>query len=272
MPQVAAPCATHWLAGSVAPAGTGVQVPALPVSAHDMQVDPQALPQQTPCAQIPVLHSVPPAQVAPVAFSPQEPPVQTAGAAQSAFELHVALQAAAPQVKGAHDVAAGLTHVPAPSQLALAVNVEPPVGQVAATQDVPCAYFWQAPPAHLPLVPQLAAPWSLQLPAGSGSPVGTAVQRPSEPASAHERHDPVQAVAQQIPCAQVAETHSALSEQEAPLGLRPHELVVQAFPVEHSALVAQEAKHFDPLQVYGAHVIASGAAQLPLASQLAAGL
>lgn len=152
------------------------------------------------------------------------------------------------------------------------MNVVAPVGQVAATQDVPWAYFWQAPPAHLPLVPQLVAPWSLHPAAGSGVPIGTSVQRPSDPASAHERHDPVQAVAQQIPCAQVAERHSALIEQEAPLGLRPHELAVQVFPVEHWALVAQEAKHFEPLQVYGAQVMESGAAQLPLASQLAAGL
>jgi hypothetical protein len=98
VPQVAAACATHWLAGSVPPAGTGVQLPALPASAHDMQVDPQAVAQQTPCAQIPVLHSVPPAQAAPVDFSPHDPPVQMAGATQSAFEVHVALQAAAPQV------------------------------------------------------------------------------------------------------------------------------------------------------------------------------
>ena len=52
----------------------------------------------------------------------------------------------------------GLTQVPAPSQAAPAVNVVPPDGQLAATHDVPCAYFWQAPAAHLPLVPQLAAP------------------------------------------------------------------------------------------------------------------
>jgi hypothetical protein len=122
------------------------------------------------------------------------------------------------------------------------------------------------------LVAQLAAPWSWQPPAGSGIPVGTSAQRPSDPGSAHERHDPVQAVAQQIPSAQVAERHSVLVEQEAPFGLRPHELAVQTFPVEHSALVAQEAKHFDPLQAYGVQVMASGAAQLPLASQPAAGV
>ena len=98
VPQLAAPCATHWLAGSVPPAETAVQVPALPVSAHDMHVAPQAVAQQTPCAQIPVLHSLPSAQAAPVDFSPHEPSMQTAGAAQSAFEMHVALHAAAPQV------------------------------------------------------------------------------------------------------------------------------------------------------------------------------
>jgi hypothetical protein len=98
VPQVVAPCATHWLAGSETPAGTAVQVPALPVSAHDMQVDPQAVVQQIPCAQIPVLHSVLPAQAAPVDFNPHDPPVQTAGARQSAFEVQVALQAAAPQL------------------------------------------------------------------------------------------------------------------------------------------------------------------------------
>ena len=121
-------------------------------------------------------------------------------------------------------------------------------------------------------MPQLGAPWSLHPPAGSGIPVGTLVHSPSEPESAHERHDPVQAVAQQVPCAQVAERHSALVEQEAPLGLTPHELAVQTFPVEHSALVAHDAKHLEPLQAKGAQVMASGAAQLPFASQLAAGV
>ena len=98
------------------------------------------------------------------------------------------------------------------------------------------------------------------------------MHRPSEPESAHERHEPLQAVAQQIPWAQVAETHSVAVEQELPLGLRPHELALQTFPVEHSALVAHDPKHLDPLQVYGAQVMASGAAQPPVASQVAAGV
>jgi hypothetical protein len=103
-------------------------------------------------------------------------------------------------------------------------------------------------------------------------PVGTLVHRPSDPESAHDRQDPEQAVAQQIPCAQLPDWHSVWVEQEAPLGLRPHELAVQTFPVEQSALVAQAPKHFDPLHAKGAQAMASGAVQLPLASQLATGV
>jgi hypothetical protein len=48
---------------------------------------------------------------------------------------------------------APLLHVPA------TFSVADPVGQLAAEQDVPFAYFWQPPaPSHLPFVPQLAPP------------------------------------------------------------------------------------------------------------------
>jgi hypothetical protein len=48
-----------------------------------------------------------------------------------------------------------------------------PLVQMAVEQAVPGAYFWQPPvPSHLPLVPQLAAPWSVQevvaVPAATG--------------------------------------------------------------------------------------------------------
>ena len=76
-------------------------------------------------------------------------------------------QAPAPQMKGKHEVGAGVLQLPAPSQVPPAVNV-PPVGQLAAAQAVPCWYFWQAPDWHLPSVPHEAAPWSAHPPAGSG--------------------------------------------------------------------------------------------------------
>jgi hypothetical protein len=44
----------------------------------------------------------------------------------------------------------------------------------------------------------------VQTPAGSAPPTGTAEQMPAPPGRAHDMHVPVQAVAQQTPCAQIA--------------------------------------------------------------------
>jgi hypothetical protein len=63
----------------------------------------------------------------------------------------------------------------------------------------------------------------VQRPAGSAAPIGTAEQMPAPPGSAHDMHDPVHAVAQQTPCAQIALWQSVPDWQAAPLGLRPHE-------------------------------------------------
>jgi hypothetical protein len=73
----------HWLKGSE-PAGIEAQVPTVPVSAHDRQMPTQAVAQQTPCSQNPALHSAAPAQVAPIGFLPQLPPMQVFGLVQSA--------------------------------------------------------------------------------------------------------------------------------------------------------------------------------------------
>jgi hypothetical protein len=50
------------------------------------------------------------------------------------------------------------------------------------------------------------------------------MQSPIVPATAHDRHVPVQDVPQQTPCAQKVETHSPPLEQEAPISFLPHEL------------------------------------------------
>jgi hypothetical protein len=63
--------------------------------------------------------------------------MQVALAAQSAFALHVALHVEAPQRKGKHEVAAGVVHVPAPSQLDGPVNVDVPAEHVAFLHLVP---------------------------------------------------------------------------------------------------------------------------------------
>jgi len=185
-------------AGSLRPAATFVQVPAVLAEAlHDLQVLLHSVAQQTPCRQKPDLHSAPSAQTVPGSFRPHDAFVQTAGEAHCVFAVQVVKHAAEPQRNGAQFRAAGFTQVPLPSQVEAAVNVVVPTGQVAAAHDVPLAYFWQAPAWHLPLVPQLGAPWSLHIPEGSTVPVATLVQAPSVPASAHDWQAPVQALSQQ---------------------------------------------------------------------------
>ena len=136
--QVPAPMSRHWPAGSGIPAATGRQVPAFPGVAHDMQAPLQAVWQQVPIAQIPLLHSIPSPQIAPLGLRPHDPPLQTPGGAQSASAVHEDLHTAAPQRNGKHDVAAGVTQVPAPSQVAPGVNVVVFTGQVAMLHGVPC--------------------------------------------------------------------------------------------------------------------------------------
>jgi hypothetical protein len=221
------------------------QIPAAPVavSPQDMQVPLQAVAQQTPCAQMLLEHSAPLAHAAPFDLSPQEPALlQVANGAQSALVAQVPLQALAPQANGKHELAAGVTQVPAPSQVDPGVKVVPLVGQVALEQAVPWTYFSHAPEAHFPSVPQPGAPWSAQVPAGSG-PEATAVQRPIDPAMAHDWQVPVQAVVQQTPCSQLLDWHSGSAEQKAPIGFLPQELLVQTLPVEQLPLPVQAWKH-----------------------------
>ena len=117
--QLAAPLSVHVPAGSVPPAGTGRQVPAAPADdvAQVMHVPVQVVAQHTPWAQMPLVHSGPLAQAAPFDFSPHEPLLQVANGAQSALLAQVALQALVPQANGKQEEDAGVTHVPAPSQV-----------------------------------------------------------------------------------------------------------------------------------------------------------
>ena len=241
-------CVVHCPVGSVPLTAIGVQVPALAWSAHDMHLEAQVVAQQAPCAQMPLPHSVPPPQTAPSGLSPHDPALHEAGGAQSASAVQDDLHTAAPQANGAQELDIGVTQVPAPSQVAAGVNVVPVEGQLAAAQGVLLTYFWQAPAWHLPSVPQLVPPLSTQAAAGSGAPVATAVQVPIVPVSAQETQEPAQAETQQTPWAQLADRHSVLVEHDAPLGLSPHEALLQTFPVEQLASALQLEKQRVPLQ------------------------
>jgi hypothetical protein len=251
VPQLAAPAFAHVPVGSAPPPGTGAHVPAVAASAHDRHVPVQAVLQHTPCAHVPDAHSAPSAHAAPGDLRPHEPFVHTAGATQSASAVHVALHAEPPQRKGKHEDAVGVTHVPAPSHVEPGVNVVPGivVGQLASAHGTPCAYFWQAPASHMPFVPQVDIVCAAHVPAGSGAPGGTSRQRPIEPVSAHERHGPEQSAAQHTPCAHAPETHSLLSEQNAPVGFLPHELLAShVLGATQAASAVHEPQQRAPLQ------------------------
>jgi hypothetical protein len=124
VPQAAAPLSVHWFSGSC-PAGTFVQVPTVPLSAHDWQVPAQAALQQKPWAQKLEAHSVPAAQAVPMAFLPQVPPLQTLGDAQSALLVQVVLHAPVPQANGSHADVVAAWQVPVPLQVRAEVSVVP---------------------------------------------------------------------------------------------------------------------------------------------------
>lgn len=96
---------------------------------------------------------------------------------------------------------------------------------------------------------------SLQTPAGSGSPVGTFVQRPFVAASAHDWHEPLHAEPQQTPCAQNPDRHSVAAEQLAPSALGPQVLSVRLHTrgVRQFASFVHAPKQTFPLHTYGLH-------------------
>jgi hypothetical protein len=126
--------------GSAAPLATLVHVPIAPSSVQDLHFSVHALPQQTPCTQNPDEHSLLSfAQGRPFGLRPQVPLMHTAGAAQSPSPVHELLHAPMPHRNGKHDVAPGVTQVPAPSQVEAAIDVVVAAGQVGSAHDDPMA-------------------------------------------------------------------------------------------------------------------------------------
>jgi hypothetical protein len=248
VPQAAAPLSVHWFSGSW-PVGTLVQVPTVPVSAHDWHVPAHAALQQKPCAQNPDRHWVAVAHAAPWAFLVQLPPLQVNGATQSVSAVQVVLQADVPHANGSHAELVAVWQVPVPLQVRVGVNVDPV--QAAATQAVPLAYRRQAPaPSQNPSVPQAAAPLSVHWLSGSW-PAGTLVQVPTVPVSAHDWQVPVHAALQQKPCAQNPDVHWPAVVQAAPAAF-----VVQLPPLQlkgetQSASAVQVVLHAAVPQTYG---------------------
>jgi hypothetical protein len=158
--------------------------------------------------------------------------------------------------------------VPLPSQVRPEVRSVPPLGQEGGAHDVPPAYRRQVPlPSQNPSVPQLALPMSWQVPCGSVVPFGTFVQVPSEFCSPQDWQAPWQAVAQQYPCAQKFEWHSAAVAQACPFPLRPHEPLMQTAGEAQSPSTVHEFLHTLAPHWYGKQGLALGVTHLPAPSQ-----
>ena len=259
-PQVAAPPSVHWPSGSC-PLGTLLHEPTVPAIAHERQVPVQVVAQQTPCAQIPMLHSAFPPQAAPIGLRPQLLPLQVLGDAQSALVVQVVRQAPLPHANGAQPDESTVWQVPVPLHVRAGVNVVPE--QVAAMQVVPAAYRRQAPvPLHMPSLLQLEAPRSAHWFRGSW-PFGTLVQAPTVPASAHDWQPP-QAELQQTPWAQKPDWHSPPAAQVAPSVFLIQLPPMQLKGATQSAWVVQVVRHAPVPQAYGSHIDVVAAWQLPL--------
>ena len=136
-----------------------MQVPIVPARLHAWHVPPQALLQQTPSSQKPVLHSAALAHATPPPFFAHVPPMQEKSVAQSAATAQVVAQALGPQMNGVHALTAPATHAPAPSHFPVARAV--PALHIGDVHDVPDGYLRHAPlPSQVPSSPQVAAPLS----------------------------------------------------------------------------------------------------------------
>src|SRR6266545_4770787 len=90
-------------------------------------------------------------------------------------------------------------------------------------------------------------------------------------AATHDLHAVLHAWSQHTPCAQKPLLHSEVAEHDAPLSLRPHELLAHVLGDTHCALLVQAVKHLPALQANGAHGSASGATHWPVALHIDAG-
>jgi hypothetical protein len=95
VPQVAGAMGRQLASGSLPPFGTGWQLPALPVTAHDEQAAQLEAPQHTDSTQWPLMHSVPSVQAPPLGVRfVHEPLAQVNAGAQSPSSEQVVRQAA----------------------------------------------------------------------------------------------------------------------------------------------------------------------------------
>ena len=227
------------------PAGTGWQVPCLVATAHELQPVQLAEAQQKPSVQLPLKHSVPATQAAPLAFRlVQTLDMQVKPPAQSPSPAQLVRQAAPPQANGAQLIG-GCTQAPAPLQLPTGVNVDPL--HEAVPQLVVVGPLRQAPlPSHLPLNPQ--GGFGVQPPCGSIWSAPTGLHIPAMPVTLQDWQLPHTADEQQTPSTQLPLSHSLAAAHSWPRRFNPQEPALQTWPGAQSPSTPQAALQVVPLQ------------------------
>jgi hypothetical protein len=152
---------------------------------------------------------------------------------QSLSTLQVIVHAPAVHRNGEQFVRPGARQVPRPSQVAAVLRRVPE--QTGAAHCVSTGYRAQPPtPSHLPFVPQLAGPLSVQSPFGSGRSASMGQQLPSREGNAQETQGPWHATLQQTLLAQNPDRQSSLVAHLDPFSTLPHRpLLSQAWVPTH---------------------------------------
>ena len=269
-PQEAGVPAVHPPAGSASPDETAEQVPSgdEPVSAlvHAWQVPLQALVQQTPSAQKPLVHWSVAVQACPFGRFPAQAPLwhspltQSASAAQ-VDALHVVAdpQATPP----GQPLAAGVEQAPAPLQVPTGVSW-PPLQEALPQATVEIAFRQPPLPSQNPSWPQVVVP-TAQAPFDD-PPAATGLQAPV----AQVMQVPAQVVAQQTPEMQLAWVHWSFAEQVDP----SERVAAQVFPAVQyppgqSVSAAQVlAQPVVTEQVNCPQLVVAPVTQVPLPSQV----
>jgi len=149
-----------------------------------------------------------------------------------------------------------------PLHVRAGVNVVPV--HIAAAHCTPAAYRRHAPlPLQEPSVLQLFIPRSLHWFSGS-EPLGTLVQAPTVPASAHDWQVPLQAPSQQTPCAQKPDKHSPPAPQATPGPFLAQLPPMQVKGATQWASVVQVVRQAVPVHAYGSHIDVVAAWQVPV--------
>ncbi len=209
----------HSSSGSVV-AAMLPQVPSVPwpffAEVHAWQVAPQAVSQHTPSTQKALWHSTPSAQVVPMGWSAHDPaPLHVVGPPHSlSGSVPIVMLPQTPSAPLPFFAEVHAWHVPVQLLLQQTPSAQKPEMHEAPEMQAAASGSLQ-PPAEHTVVPEHSSSGSV--------PLAIAPQRPLRPdpffAALHARHDPVHAVLQQMPSAQLPLAHSAPAAQGEPLTL-----------------------------------------------------